>query len=308
MKSLPRAFGVILVAIAISSAAHAAPPTAEGAREWYKRVVRVQAISRKIFESNLDFCPVKRDDFGFMAVSPDPEANDVVRSALIEGLGLGDGSTTLAVFPGGPAAAGGLQVGDSIIEINGAKWSPAPKDRKAFSSAMAGASALHLVVKRQEQEVQVTVPAQKICAADVWLTPRAKVNALANGMNIVVEGGLEQLLDSDDELAWVIAHEAAHVFLGHTAADRAADLKNDAIRSQMEREADALSVRLMLQAGFAAEAAFSAQPKLASASRGPVSRLLDLHGPYMGTRERTEFLMSETESARSELLSRSPSR
>lgn len=124
-------------------------------------------------------------------------------------------------------------------------------------------------------------------------------------MNIIVDGGMEQLLTSDEELAWVIAHEAAHIFLGHTGPGRGADLKNNDIRSQMERQADALSVRLMLLAGYSPEASFAAQPKIAAASRGPISRLFDVHGPYMGTRERTRFLMNEVAAARVEQRDRS---
>lgn len=308
LKAFSGICGIAVVIAAMSSGARAGQPSADGVRNWYKRVVRVQSVARPILASNLEFCPVKRGDFGFSSVSPDAQATAPVRAAWVEGLGLGEGSTTVAVFPGGPAEAVGLRVGDRIIEINAAKWSPTPEGRKAFASAMAGASVVHLVVTRQTQEIQLSVPAQQICSANVWLTPRGKVHAEANASNIVVEGGLEQLLGSDDELAWVIAHEAAHVFLGHTTADRAADLKNDAIRAQMERQADALSVRMMLRAGFTPEASFSAQPKIASASRGPISRLLDLHGPYMGTRERTAFLMAETAQARSEERPRSTGR
>lgn len=302
MRAAFRILTAILAIASASTVAHAEQPTADSVRNWYKRVVRVQTVARRILAAspNLEFCPTKRDDFGFTSVSPDPAATAPVRAAWAEGLGLGDGSTVVAAFPGGPAVQSDLRVGDSILEINGAKWSPTPEGRKVFASAMVGTRSLHLVVKRDAHEVTIVVPAQQICSADVWLTPRNRINAESNGMNIVVEGGMEQLLASDEELAWVIAHEAAHIFLGHTRADRAADLKNNALRLQMERQADALSVRLMLRAGFAPEASFSAQPKIAAASRGPISRLLDVHGPYMGTRERTAFLKSEASAARSE--------
>lgn len=301
VRAVFQIFAALVAIASTASAARAEQPTPDGVRDWYKRVARVQTVARRILAANLETCPIKRDDFGFTSVSPDPAASAAVRAAWIEGLGLGDGLTVVAVFPGGPAEAAGIKVGDRIVEINGARWSSNPEDRKAFASAMAGVSSLHLAVKRGADEVKMVVPAQQICTANVWLTPRAKINAFSNGVNIVVEGGMEQLLPSDDELAWVIAHEAAHAFLGHTGADRAADVKNNAIRSQMERQADALSLRLMLRAGFSPEASFSAQPKIAAASRGPISRLLDLHGPYMGTRERTAYLIAEVSAARSEL-------
>ena len=51
------------------------------------------------------------------------------------------------------------------------------------------------------------------------------------------------------------------------------------------------------RAGFDPEAAARAEAKLAHANRGPISRLLDLHGAYMPTRERIAFLQSEAAKA-----------
>lgn len=300
MRVFLRVASSILTIVSLCSVARAEQPTAAGVRDWHKKVVRVEAVARRIFAANLENCQTKRNDFGFTSGTPDPEATPSVRKAWAEALGLGDGPTVVATFLGGPAAASGLQVGDIIAEANGVRWSPSPEDRQAFASAMAGANSLNLVVKRGSDEVKIGVPAQQICSAEVWLTHRSEINAESNAMNIIIEGGMEQLLTSDDELAYVIAHEAAHVFLGHTRADRAADTKNKKIRSQMERDADALGVRMMLRAGFLPEASFMAQPKMARSSRGPISRLLDLHDPYMATRERTAFLMSEVAAARVE--------
>lgn len=295
-----RIFAALAVLAMSSSITHAAQQTADGVRAWHKRVVRVQTIARRILVSGLEICPAKRVDFGFTAYSLDPSASAAVQATSAEWLGLGDGSATVAVFPGGPAEASGLQVGDRIVEVNGVRWASTPEGLKAFGAAMASASSLQLVVKRLADEMKLVVPAQQICLADIYLAQRAKLDARTNGTNILIDRGVEQLLSSDDELAWVIAHEAAHAMLGHTGPGRAADLKNRAFRSKVEREADALSVRLMLRAGFSPEASSRAQSKLAAAGRGPIARLLDITGPYMGTRERNAFLMAEAAAARSE--------
>lgn len=308
MRARLRMIGAAIAIACLSSLAAAAPPSPAGVGAWYQRVIRVKTIARRVLASNRAACAVQRDDFGFTAMSPDPDAPAAIQAAWIEGLGLGDGSTVVAVFESGPAAAAGLLVGDAILQINGTKWSPTVEGRQAFVRAGAGSHALDLVVRRPTGEVRITIPAQQICAADVWLTVRDKVNASANGTNIVVEGGLERLLASDDELAWVIAHEAAHVFLKHSGADRKADLANGDRRSQMERAADVLGVRLMLRAGFAPEASSGANAKIAHAARGPIARLLDLHGPYMAPRERSAFLMSEAEAARAEIVADSAAR
>ena len=281
----------------------AVSPTPVDVRVWHDRVTRVQSITRQILASNTDACPSKRNDFGYAAVTANPDAPADVQAAWVNGLRLGEGPTVVAVYPGGPAQAAGLLIGDEIVIANGVQWLSSTEGRSAFAQAMAGGyerGSLQLTVRRGGAEQVLPVAAQQICTADMVLTRSSRVNAWSNGSTIFIEGGLERILSSDDELAWVIAHEAAHIFLGHTAADRDAARRENATRSVMEREADRLSVRFMLKAGYAPEAAATAQPRLAAASRGPISRLLDLHGPYMGTAERTSFLGTEAAAARAE--------
>ena len=156
------------------------------------------------------------------------------------------------------------------------------------------------MVRRASADVMINMAPQEICTADVVLRTRDNVYAAANGSTIIVDEGMERLLTSDDELALIVAHEAAHVFLGHTDANRAKEFKNAVLRKQMEQQADALGVRLMQKAGFSAEASVNAHAKLAKAMRGPISRFLGLYGPSMSTRDRNAFLMAEAETSRDE--------
>lgn len=287
----------------------AVSPSPVDVRVWYDRVTRVQSITRQILASNTDACPSKRNDFGYAAVTANPDARAAVQAAWVNGLRLGAGPTVVAVYPGGPAQAAGLLIGDEIVIANGVQWSGATEGGSAFAQTMAGGNdsgSLQLTVRRGGAEEILPVVVQQICTADMVLTRSSRVHAWSNGITIFIEGGLERLLSSDDELAWVIAHEAAHIFLGHTNADRDAARRENTTRSIMEREADRLSVRFMLKAGYAPEAATSAQPRLSAASWGPIPRLLDLHGPYMGTAERTSFLATEAAAARAELTHVSP--
>lgn len=291
----------LLLNFSIASVAFAAPPTADGVRDSFNRFVRVQSIVRRITAANVAICPTKRGDFGFTSVSPNPDAPAIVRAAWTEGLGLGDGSTVVAVYGTGPAEAAGLRVGDTIVAVNGVQWSLAPERRKAFAEALdARSGAKHITVRRGTADVLIDATPQEICSVDVVLRARNNVYAAASGSTIVIDAGMERLLVSDDELALVVAHEAAHIILGHTDADRLKDQKNKLLRKQMEQQADALGVRLMLNAGYSPEASLSAHPKLAKTMRGPVSRFLGIYGPYMSTRDRTAFIKSEAAIARSE--------
>lgn len=301
MRAAFRLPGTLLSILGFASIAFSATPTADGVRDSFNRFVRVRTIVRKITAANVATCPAKHGDLGFTSVSPDPDALATVRAAWTEGLGLGDGSTVVAVFESGPAVAAGLRVGDTIVAVDGVRWSLAPESRTAFKQALeVGSGQKHLTVRRGTADVMIDVTPQEICAADVVLRNRDNVYAAAKGSTIIIDKGMEQLLTSDDELALVVAHEAAHIFLGHTGADREKEYKHAVLRKQMEQQADALGVRLMLKAGFSPEASVTAHPKLAKVMRGPISRFLGMYGPYMSTHDRTAFIKSEAEAARTE--------
>ena len=300
MQALFRLISIVLIVLGYSSVARAESLTADGLRDTYKRVVRVQTIARQILASNLEVCPIRHRNFGFTAVSSDHNASASVRSAWADWLGPGDGMSVIAVYASGPAMTAGLKVGDRIVESNGRKWHSDVVDRTAFAQGLAEVQDITIVARRDSKELSISVPAQEICAGNVFLTSRPDVNAFAQGMNIFIDGGMEKLLTSDDELAFIIAHEAAHLFLGHTGPDRSTDLNKKRTRKVMEQDADALSVRLMLRAGFAPEASADAQLKMAKSMRGPISRQLGLSGPYMRPQDRAVWLMSETKAARSE--------
>jgi hypothetical protein len=71
-----------------------------------------------------------------------------------------------------------------------------------------------------------------------------------------------------------------------------------AVSINVAAPADVLGIRLAARAGFIPETAAVANLKLARANRGPIARLLDLHGPYMANRDRTEFLKTQVAEAR----------
>ncbi len=294
----------IAAATAWFALAGASQPSPDSIRTFYGRIFRVQTIAWRILASNIQSCPARKGDFGLASVSPNPDASAATQSTWASALGIGEGSTVLAVFPGGPAQAAGLKVGDHIVAVDNVHWQAAGDGRRAFAQAMAAGQQhqlLNLSVNRGAENLAIAIPARQICAGEAILTTNANVNASATGTTIVVEGGLEQLLSDDDELAAVIAHEAAHIFLGHSEGDRDADRRNRAVRSTMERDADVMSVRLMLRAGFNPDAAINAQARTAHAARGPIARLLGLYGPYMTAQERGEFLRTQIIQARAEM-------
>ena len=259
----------------------AGAPEAAAAEEWRARQLRVARVARRILLANTDACTVRGHDFGLET-----------RPATL----MSSGAPVAVVWPDGPAFRAGLREGDLVRAVNGVPWSADRIERAQFNAALEAVSQgdrLELRVERDGAVRTVTLISQQRCDAEVRLSPRTFVNATAVDATIVIEGGLERLLPDDTELAFAVAHEAAHIIQGHTAAEQHGAIGDRPQRLAMEREADALGLRLMARAGYEPAAAARAWPKIADASRAPLLRLMDIHGPYMSTPERIAFLTDE---------------
>ena len=267
---------------------------------------RVARLARRLLLANVQRCPKQRWDFGLYAHRdrlPQPGGTAPSTDKPAEP----DGFRVIQVWPGGPAERAGVRVGDRLMAANGADW-----DQPGFADVFRKAeqadpdmAQITLRVARDHGVSTVPVTGQRACAVYAVLVPRNVVNASANGTTAFINSGLEQALPQDDELAAVIAHEIAHVLLGHSPAMTGprADRPN---RGQIEQDADALGVRLMLSAGIDPIAAVRAVATIGAHGRGPISRLLGLYGSYLPTQERQRFLQAQIATARAEVAATQP--
>lgn len=240
--------------------------------------VRIASIARRLLIAQAPDCAEQESDFGLIAAPPTASSW---------------GAPIAVIWPDGPAARAGLRPGELIRAVDGVPWSADAAERARFHQALVAApraADVVLTIERGDERRTIRVTGQARCRADVRLSPRPFINATAVAGAVVIGGGIERLLRDDAELAFAVAHEAAHVILGHTAPERRTGIALRDQRRAMEQEADALAVRMMAAAGYAPDAAARAWAKIADAGRAPLLRLLDIHGPYPATRERTAFL------------------
>ena len=254
---------------------------------------RVARLARRLLVANVARCPRQRWDFGLAAHRKRAPGAPPLPGVASEP----EGFRVVQVVPDGPAARAGLRLDDQIMAVNGEAWA-GPGFAAVFARAGWGqveAGRIVLAVTRGTATQTIPVSGELACAVAVRLIPQAKVNASAASGVAFINSGIEQALPQDDQLAAVIAHEVAHVILGHSRTN-----STSTDRSRMEREADALGVRLALRAGFDPQGAARATVVVGSRARGPISRLLGLYGDHMPTPERQRFLLEEANAARLE--------
>ncbi len=276
------------------------PATAQESNVLYAELSRSMAIMHRILAANGSLCAKTREDYGFITMGAS-RASDTMgktdkkqRKAWIAAFGLDDEGrpTVTNVIPGSAADKAGMLAGDIIVAINGKPFSRY-KSPDAFGKSLNAArqsQALSLGVLRDGGEKTLNLVGEKMCDYGVTLVNTDETEAFSNSNQIVVDAALAKLLKRDDVLAFVISHELAHILLGHTLPQRSKEVLDHKMRLVMEKDADALGIRMMVRAGYRSEGAAEALKLMDRANRGSVARSLGLFGAYMLTDKRIGYL------------------
>ena len=231
------------------------------------------------------------------------------RAAVQRTYGLGDGMGVLAIVAGAPANRAGLAPGDEIIALNDMPVTRLPLppltraaayDRvEAFQTLLADGltqGAVTLTVRRGAERRIVSLPLERGCAALVTMVPGEKPGAWSDRRYAAVTEGLVRAA-GDDELAFALAHEMAHVILGHAAEPHGplTEIGIGGKRSRdRERAADQLGMAMAVKAGFDPAGAEALLKRLAQAS-GPAISLT-----HPSLRSRIEALRASAKSLESD--------
>jgi hypothetical protein len=232
---------------------------------------RVADTGWRIASRNKDACPKIWAALG-VSLQHISQYAPGYRAAAKAAFGLDDSyPSILAVAKGAPAAASGIQPNDTLRAVNGVdlggsnprQTSAASYD--AVSAAMAALEALPeksaavLSIERGDQRLEVSVTPQNVCRSRVELAPGNAINANANGLVAQISGRLVNWVQSEDELALVIAHEMAHNLLDHpkrlneksalSGLATSLGLSGRAQR-QMELDADRMGIIMAASAGY----------------------------------------------------------
>lgn len=275
-----------------STKTYTPPQTVDGYRNLYSQLNRVSAITYNILIASSPICSKLKPYYGFIPMHVKEQGNEEQKEIVIKAFNLKEQPTVTFVNPKGAAAKAGLLAGDAIISINGNLWSNS-KSQDEFIKLLGEAQQsphLRLGILRDKNEQTLNLTADKVCDYSFMLNDTNKSSAMAFNRKIVVDFGAAKLLKRDDELAFFIAHELAHILLGHTLPERKNELGDHKMRSIAEKDADALGIRLMVHAGYDPEGAETALKSTDLIDSGPITRFLNYHGPYMPVDKRILYL------------------
>lgn len=224
---------------------------------------RLQNVGWRLTRANAAFCSGARPSIGLLV----QDARDYSDpAALRAALGI-EGNLFVGAAPeASPAFTAGLRVGQEITAMNGKVLNdpvPVPgtgaeQAQKAITDALARNPELMLTIRNGNgTRRDIPIEAVPICPARFALATGGHLAQAGEGQVIVGQHFTASSRASDlleeEEFAAIVAHELAHVLLGHSAwLDRAG--RSEANIRASERLADRMAVWLLANAGYGPEA------------------------------------------------------
>ena len=123
-------------------------------------------------------------------------------------------------------------------------------------------------------------PAPDLCGYPIRVANQAELHASTNGQRVRITTGMLKFFESDDELAFVLAHELSHILLGHAGAFDGQSPK------ATEAEADRLGILIVSAADFDVDRAAMFPQRLAKS----YPSMSDRNGAYPNPAERTAMI------------------
>ena len=252
---------------------------------------RLYRVAAPLLINNAPLCKNQaRNLLGFTAknrYSYPGEYNEAAHLAL----GMNERLQVTGVLAGSGAAKAGLEIGDRLMSAGG---KPLPTGANAstlaggvFGPLVRSQSTLPFVVERDGKQKQLSVPVTRACGFGVELGNSDNINSYADGSRVMVTRGMINFVESDVELAYLMAKGMAHNMLGHASSQRNANTIGSiidnlmstrpdtsvtigsggikAMPQELDGAADSLAMYLLARAGYRIEGAPAFWKRLASA-------------------------------------------
>ena len=260
--------------------------------------VRVADVAWRLALANADLCPVNRQRAGWTLQSASQYGGEL-RPLAESRYGLdGDLPGVLAVPAGSPAAEAGLQPGDLIVSVNGQELRRGNASTESYDGLQANIAVLdqtlvrgpvQLLVRREGVERTVALRPVLACAYPTQVEVSGTLRGRADGRHIFISDGMANLAETDDQLAFVLAHELAHAVLEHRtqrdvtgvrgASNWAISMRRG-LSLSAEADADRMGLFLAARAGFDPDAALQFLDRYEAADSGARYTQVNTGGVY----------------------------
>lgn len=236
-----------------------------------ERDQRVAEVGFRLRAANRDTCPILGPVPGW-SLHNAAQYSVRVRGQAQADFGLkGDFPSLLVVVTGSPASRAGLRPDDVLMSINEkslgsldsvegvASYETLERAIRLLERELSRPSTLQIL--RDGQRLQVSISANLGCLIESQVDPSPRLQAEANSERVFITTAMIDFAGTDDELAFVLGHEYAHIILGHTPpvpsrrGTPGATVADSTAADAHELEADQLGLRLAHIAGFDVRAA-----------------------------------------------------
>ena len=225
--------------------------------------VRLHEVAFPLLVAAADWCPLDQEQtYGFLIVEVTPANGQIEVES-------GQGVSVAYVHPQSPAASAGVMPRDRLIRINErvvVGMSAEEVLQLIRRMTVARIQPLQLEVVREGRRHTLSLMALPACKFSVQLVESDQINGIADGRHIGVTTGAVRFVGSEDELAWVVAHEIAHNVLNHSQNARLRAMLNTFLsattgasgdlagtmppRRSLEARADYVGAYIVARAGY----------------------------------------------------------
>jgi beta-barrel assembly-enhancing protease len=226
-------------------------------------LVRLHDVAFPLLVAAADWCSVDQEQtYGFL----------LMNRKLSKGQAEEEGGSRISivyVHPQSPAASAGAMPGDQVTRINERAIAGMRAEEVVEliqRMTVARIQPLQLDVRRGSHRHTLNLRAIPSCRFSVALIESDQINGIADGRHIGVTTGTMRFVGSEDELAWVVAHEIAHNVLNHSQNARLRVMLNTFLsattgasgdlagtmppRRSLEAQADYVGAYIMVRAGY----------------------------------------------------------
>ncbi|MBF0382922.1 MAG: M48 family metalloprotease [Magnetococcales bacterium] len=187
----------------------------------HNRQLRITEVWNRLTQANASFCgsSIKGSlgvGLGYSALYDKP-----FQKSYQEQFNIGATPQIIYLQPGGPADKAGLQIGDNIIGVDTSLLT-SQKDENVelwvqdiLLPTLNKKKQVTLTVKKQNGiRSQVVVKPESICRHPISLYAVNTISAAeVDNLRVYITTGMLRFLDNDDQLAWILGHELAHISL-----------------------------------------------------------------------------------------------